>query len=167
MKISLVAAVAKNGTIGKNNDLPWRLPDDMRYFLDTTKGHHVILGRKNYESLPPKYQPLPHRTNIVITRQADFKAAGCLIVNSIERAIAICNSNGESEAMVIGGAEIYRLALPYADKLYITEIHAEVDGDVKFPSFEKTEWVEISRIRHERDERHAYAFDFVLYERKI
>lgn len=165
MKISLVAAVALNGVIGKDNDLPWRLPDDMKFFMETTKGHYVILGRKNYESLPPKYKPLPNRTNIVVTRQKEFNAPGCIVVNNMDDAFNIARDNGEHEVMVIGGSEIYKFALPDADKLYITEVQAEVDGDVKFPVFKTSEWKEVSRIHHEKDERHAYSFDFVLYER--
>jgi dihydrofolate reductase len=165
MKISLVAAIAENGVIGKNNDLPWHLPDDMKFFMETTKGHYVILGRKNYESLPKKYQPLPNRTNVIVTRQSGYHAPGCLIVNSIEEAILVARDNGEREAMVIGGSEIYALSLPFADRLYLTEIKAAVDGDVTFPKFDKTEWKEISRVHHSQDARHAFAFDFVLYEK--
>jgi dihydrofolate reductase len=167
MKISLVAAVAQNGVIGKNNDLPWYLPDDMKFFMETTKGHYVILGRKNYESLPKKFKPLPNRINIVVTRQNNYDAAGCIVVNNIEEAMSVARDNGEPEAMVIGGSEIYKLALPMADKLYITEVLATVPGDVKFPAYDKSEWREVSRIHHAKDERHAYAFDFVLYERKV
>jgi dihydrofolate reductase len=165
MIISLVAAVAANGVIGKNNDLPWKLPDDMKFFMNTTKRHYVILGRKNYESLPSKYKPLPERTNIVLTRQTGYHAPGCLLVNTIEEALKICAAGGESEAMVIGGAEIYELALPYAHRLYITEIKADVQGDVTFPRYNKNEWQETSRVAHAADDRHPYAFDFVVYER--
>jgi dihydrofolate reductase len=165
MKISLVVAVAENGVIGKDNDLPWRLPDDMKFFMEKTKGHHVILGRKNYESLPDKYRPLPKRTNIVVTRRPDYMASGCTIVHSIGEAFRIAEANGEKEAMVIGGADIYRLALPYAHNLYITEIKASVEGDVYFPEYDKQNWREVSRIPHEKDERHAYPFDYVLYQR--
>jgi dihydrofolate reductase len=165
MKISLVAAVAKNGVIGKNNDLPWHLPDDMKFFMETTRGHYVVLGRKNYESLPKKYKPLPHRVNIVITRQKDFDAPGCIIVHTIDQAFGVARDNGEKECMVIGGSEIYGLALPHANQLYITEVQASVDGDVKFPEYNKQEWKETSRVHHGRDERHVYAFDFVLYEK--
>jgi dihydrofolate reductase len=165
MKVSLVAAVAENGVIGKNNDLPWHLPDDMKFFMEVTKGHYVILGRKNYESLPKKFKPLPNRVNIIVTRQKDFDAPGCMVVNTMKEALAIARDNGEEEAMVIGGSEIYALALPSADRLYITEVQAKVDGDVHFPEFDKKKWNEVSRIRHEKDERHAFAFEFVLYER--
>ena len=165
MKVSLVAAVASNGVIGRNNDLPWHLPDDMKFFMETTRGHYVILGRKNYESLPKKYQPLPNRPNVVVTRQKDFEAPGCLVVHTIDRALSIARDNGESEAMVIGGSGIYAASLPLADRLYITEIHASVEGDVRFPDYDRDEWKEVSRIHHGKDERHIYAFDFVLYER--
>lgn len=165
MKVSLVAAVARNGVIGKNNDLPWHLPDDMKFFMNVTKGHYVILGRKNFESLPEKYKPLPNRTNVVVTRQMGYTAQGCIVVNNIEDALKVAEKGNEQEAMVIGGSDIYALALPYADRLYITEIHADVEGDVVFPEFDKTVWKEVSRVPHQQDERHAYAFDFVVYEK--
>lgn len=165
MKISLIAAVAENGVIGRDNDLPWHLPDDMKFFMETTKGHYVILGRKNYESLPAKYKPLPNRTNIIVTRRKNFNAPGCLVVHNIDEAIAMARDNGEQEAMVIGGSEIYALALPSADRLYLTEINARVEGDVYFPEFDRKVWKEVSRITHDKDDRHKYAFDFVLYER--
>lgn len=163
----MVAAVAANLVIGKDNDLPWHLPDDMKFFMNTTKGHHVILGRKNYESLPAKYKPLPNRTNILVTRQQDFEAPGCIIVHNVEDALRLTRERNEVEAMVIGGAEIYRACLPYANRLYITEIQAEIEGDVYFPEFNRSEWREVSRQHHAIDERHAFAFDFVTYERVV
>jgi dihydrofolate reductase len=166
MKVSLVAAVARNRVIGKNNDLPWRLPDDMKFFMNKTKGHFVVLGRKNFESLPHKYKPLPDRTNVIVTRQKDFHAPGCIVVNNMEDALATARRGGETEAMIIGGADIYSLSLPYADRLYLTEIHADVEGDVYFPEFDKNDWRQVSRVPHDQDEKHAYSFDFVLYERK-
>lgn len=165
MQISMVAAVAANGVIGRDNDLPWHLPDDMKFFMNTTRGHYVILGRKNYESLPPKYKPLPHRHNVVVTRQANYDAPGCTIVNTVERALQYALENHEPEAMVIGGSEIYKACLPYADRLYITQIQANIEGDVFFPAFDQREWVEVSRQHHTADERHAYSFDFVTFER--
>jgi len=166
MKISIIAAVTQNRVIGKDNDLPWRLPDDMKYFMNTTSGHHVIMGRKNYESLPDKFKPLPKRTNIVVTRQPDFKAPGCTIVNSIESGIEIARKNNETEVFVIGGAQIYEQALPTADFLYLTEIKAEIEGDTYFPKVDTKNWTEISRKHHKADERHFFAFDFVIYQRK-
>jgi dihydrofolate reductase len=157
--------MAENRVIGKNNDLPWRLPDDMKFFMNTTKGHHVIMGRKNYDSLHDKFKPLPNRTNIVVTRQKDFNAPGCTVVNSIDDAIAVARKDNEAETFVIGGAEIYKLSLPVTNRIYLTEIHAPVDGDTFYPEFNKADWKEISRVPHPADERHAYAFDFVIYER--
>lgn len=165
MIISIIAAVAQNRVIGKNNDLPWSLPDDMKYFTQTTKKHHVIMGRRNYESIPEKYRPLSGRTNIVITRQHDYKAPGCIVVNSLEDALKIPEKSAEEEAFVIGGAEIFSQALPLTQRMYLTEIHSDVDGDVFFPEFKKTEWKEMMRVFHPADERHAYAFDFVVYDR--
>jgi dihydrofolate reductase len=165
MTISLIAAQAQNRVIGKNNDLPWKLPDDMKFFMQTTKGHHVIMGRKNYDSLHEKFKPLPHRTNIVVTRQKDFPAPGCIVVHSVEDALKIARENLEKEIFVIGGAEIYKLALPQANRIYLTEIKASIDGDTYFPEFNKNEWKEISRTPHPADERHPFAFDFVIYER--
>ena len=166
MKISLIAAHAQNRVIGKNNDLPWHLPDDMKFFMNTTQGHYCIMGRKNYDSIPAKFKPLPKRTNIVITRQKDFDAPGCIVFNSIDEGIELARKNGEQEVFIIGGAEIYRSALPSADLLYLTEIQAVIDGDVYFPEFSKEQWKEVSREHHPADEKHKYAFDFVLYERK-
>jgi dihydrofolate reductase len=165
MIISHIAAMARNRVIGRNNDLPWKLPDDMKFFMNTTKGHHVIMGRKNYDSLHDKYKPLPNRTNIVVTRQKNFNAPGCVVVNSIDDAIAIARKNNESEAFIIGGAEIYKLSFPVANRIYLTEIHAEVQGDTYYPEFNKREWKEVSRQPHDADERHAFPFDFVIYER--
>jgi dihydrofolate reductase len=165
MIISLIAAVSKNHAIGKNNDLPWHLPDDMKYFMQTTKEHYVIMGRKNYESIPEKFRPLPNRTNIVVTRTKDFNAPNCLVVNSIEEGLALAKQANQNEIFIIGGSEIYALGLPMAERLYLTEIDAIIDGDTYFPEINKSEWREVSRKHHEADSRHAYAFDFVIYEK--
>jgi dihydrofolate reductase len=166
MTISLIAALTKNHVIGKNNDLPWHLPDDMKYFMQTTKAHHVIMGRKNYESIPEKFRPLPNRTNIVVTRQKNFTAPGCLIVNTLEAGVEMARQAGEKELFLIGGAEIYAQGLAYADQLYLTEIDATLEGDTYFPALNKIEWQEQSRTHHEADARHAWAFDFVVYKKK-
>jgi dihydrofolate reductase len=166
MIISMIAAVSENMVIGRNNDLPWHLPDDMKYFMQTTKGHCVIMGRKNYESIPEKFRPLPNRTNIVVTRQEDFQAPGCVVVGSLEEALNKAQALSEEELFLIGGAEIYRAGLAIANRLYLTEIKASIEGDVYFPSFNKILWVEESRIQHAVDERHRYSFDFVKYRRK-
>jgi dihydrofolate reductase len=166
MIISQIAAVAANRVIGKNNDLPWRLPDDMKFFMNTTKGHHVIMGRKNYESLHDKYRPLPDRTNIVVTRQEGYQAPGCYVVHSVEEGITLARHAKEPELFIIGGAEIYQVSMPVTTRLYVTEIHAEVQGDTYYPEYDKSLWKEVSRTPHNADERHAYAFDIVVYERK-
>ena len=166
MEIAMIAAVAENGVIGKDNDLAWSLPDDMKYFMNTTKGHYIVLGRKNYDSLPPKFRPLPNRTNVVITRQSDLQLEGAHIVNTLEEAFEFCKKNNQEKIFVIGGGQIYKLALPYADTLYITEVHHSFDGDTYFPEFDKNEWMEVSREPHGMDERHLYPFNFVVYKRK-
>ncbi len=167
MIISLIAALTQNYVIGKNNDLPWSLPDDMKFFMQTTKGHHVIMGRKNYDSIPEKFRPLPNRTNIVVTRQENFKAPGCIVVNSFDRALGIARSNGETETFVIGGADIYSLGLPHAHRLYLTEINTDLAGDTYFPTIDKDAWKETSRVHHPADERHIYSFDFVIYTKQL
>jgi dihydrofolate reductase len=166
MIVSAIAALSRNNVIGKNNDLPWRLPDDMKFFMETTKGHHVIMGRKNYDSLHEKFKPLPNRTNIVITRQKDFNAPGCIVLHNVEAGLKIAEKNAEPECFIIGGAEIYKLAMPFTTRLYLTEIHAEVDGDTFFPDIDKDAWIEVSRKHHGVDTRHPYAFDIVVYDRK-
>ncbi len=166
MIVSLIAAVSKNRIIGRNNDLPWRLPDDMKYFMQTTQHHHVIMGRKNYESLPEKFRPLPNRKNIVITRQKDFKAEGCVVVNSLQAALKIAEDAQQEEVFIIGGAQVYKQALPLTQRMYLTEIDAIVLGDTSFPEFDQEEWQEISRKGHPTDNKHQFEFDFVVYERK-
>lgn len=166
MIISLIAALTENQVIGKNNDLPWHLPDDMKYFMQTTSGHHVIMGRKNYESIPKKFRPLPNRTNIVVTRQTDYEAPGCIVVNSIPQGIDIAIENHEPEVFIIGGAEIYTQSMAVANRLYLTEIKTSLEGDAFFPSFDVHAWHEVSRTHHPMDDKHIYAFDFVIYEKK-
>lgn len=165
MIVSLIAALTQNGVIGKNNDLPWHLPDDMKYFMQTTKGHHVIMGRKNYDSIPEKFRPLPNRTNIVVTRQTSFTASGCIIVNSIEKGVTIAENHHEEEVFIIGGAEIYKQSMKFMQRMYLTEINTTLEGDVYFPEFNKAAWKEVSRVHHGKDERHLYEFDFVIYEK--
>jgi dihydrofolate reductase len=155
MKVSLIAAVARNGTIGKDNDLPWTIKDDMRFFVDKTRGHCVIMGRRNFDAMG---RPLPKRTNIVVTRNADLTLDGAIVVNSIEDALRHAARTGEEEAFVIGGAEIYRLALPHAHAFYRTRVLADVEGDVKFPEICEEDW-EVSRLSEgEENERNEYAF---------
>jgi len=163
--VSLIAAVSRNGVIGKSNDLPWHLPDDMRFFMETTKGHAVIMGRRNYNSIPEKYRPLPNRFNVVVTRQEDFDAPGCSVVHSPEAALASAKRFGAEEVFIIGGGELYSTFMPVADRLYLTEIDAVIDGDTFFPDFSRNEWTEVSRRHHPADERHRHGFDFVVYQR--
>lgn len=166
MIISMIAAMGRNRVIGKDNDIPWHLPDDFKYFKNITKGHHVIMGRKNWESLPPSFQPLPGRPNIVITRQEDYKAEGGEVVKSLEEAIDKAKQNKEPEAFIIGGGEIYRMGLKIAHRIYLTEINGDFEGQVTFPKFDKSHWKEESRDHHPADDRHKYAFDFVIYSKK-
>jgi dihydrofolate reductase len=166
MIISLIAALTQNRVIGKNNALPWSLPDDMKYFMQTTRQHHVVMGRKNYQSIPEKFRPLPNRTNLVVSRQVDFIAPNCTVLNSLEKAISIARQNNEAELFIIGGAEIYQLAISLADRLYLTEIQTNIAGDTYFPLVDNTSWMELSRVHHTIDERHAFAFDFVIYEKR-
>ena len=165
MIVSLIAALTKNHVIGRNNDLPWKLPDDMKYFMETTKGHAVIMGRKNFFSLPPKFRPLKDRTNIVLTHNgSQLKDYDVVIVHSIDEAFLTAPQN--EEVFVIGGAEIFKQTLERANRLYLTEIDATIDGDTYFPTFDPKEWREAVRQHHSADDRHAYAFDFVIYHRK-
>ena len=166
MIISLIAAVAENNVIGKDNDLVWHLPDDMRYFMETTEGHHVLQGRKNFYSVPEKYRPLKNRVNIIVSRQPDLEIEGCVVKNSIEEGIAYAENMGEKELFIIGGGEIYAQSMHLADKIYITEIKSSFEGDTYFPELDSSEWGEISRVTHEIDEKHLSEFDFVVLERK-
>ncbi|MCB9184365.1 MAG: dihydrofolate reductase [Flavobacteriales bacterium] len=168
MIVTAIAAVADNGTIGRDGDLPWHLPDDMAHFQRTTRGHHVITGRKNYESIPPKYRPLKDRVNLVVSRNPRYEAPGAVVVGSLEEALRIAREAGEKEVFLIGGGQIYREALEHrlVDRLDLTLVHAEVNGDTRFPAIDPAEWTEVSRTRHEADARHAHAFSFVLLERR-
>ena len=166
MKVSLIVAVSENGVIGKDNDLIWHLPKDMTFFKETTMGHHVIMGRKNFESIPHKYSPLPNRTNVVITRQSDYIAEGCVVVNSVASALEIARQNGDTEPFIIGGGQIYKLALGanLVDKIYLTKVHHSFEGDTFFPEL-NTDWKEMERIDHKADEKHAYAYSFLTFEK--
>ncbi len=162
----MIAAMSQNRVIGRDNDLPWHLPDDFQFFKDTTRGHHVIMGRKNYESLPHAFRPLPKRTNIVITRQPHYDVAdGVFVVQSLEQALDLARGRGEEEAFIIGGGEIYRLGLEVATTIYLTEIEAMVDGDVYFPDFDAKIWTEVQRRKHPSDAKHLHSFDFVTYKK--
>lgn len=165
MIISLIAARASNGVIGTDNRLPWHLPDDMKFFMQTTKGHAVIMGRKNYLSIPEKFRPLPDRMNIILTRNTQFIAPGCTVVHHPQDALRAAAGFGKEEVFIIGGAEIYGLFMADASKMYLTEINAHTAGNTYFPDFNPGEWTEKSRIPHPADDRHAFAFDFVTLDR--
>lgn len=156
--ISIIAAVAKNGVIGVDNDLPWRLPDDLAYFKKITIDKPIIMGRKTWESLNGA---LPNRTNIVISSTPSYQAEGAVVLPNMQSALEIANSKQATQAMVIGGAMLFAEALPLAQNCYLTEVNTEIAGDVYFPEFDRNEWIEVSRRHHPADERHAYDFDFV------
>jgi dihydrofolate reductase len=162
MKISMIAAVAKNHVIGKDNDLIWHLPNDLKYFKEKTKGHTIIMGRKTWESIGSR--PLPKRTNIVVTRQANFSAEGALVVNSISQAIGL-SPEDDDELFIVGGAEIYKQAMVIADCIYITLVDAEPEGDTHFPPIPSKDFKLISQEHHPTDERHAMAYSFQEYKR--
>ena len=166
MKVSLIVAMSENRVIGKNNDLIWHLPKDMRFFKETTMGHHVIMGRKNFESIAHKYRPLTDRTNIVITRQAEYKAEGCIVVDSVETALEIAKNNGENEPFIIGGGQIYRIALEenLVDKIYLTKVHHSFEGDTFFPEL-SSDWKETNKTENKADEKHKYNYDFITYKK--
>lgn len=159
--LSLIVARAENGVIGRDNRLPWRLPEDLRRFKALTWGKPILMGRRTFESLG---RPLPGRTNLVMTRSGDYRPEGATVVRSLEEALSTVPA--APELVVIGGAEIYRLALPFADRVYLTEVHAAVDGDTVLPSFDAREWAEVAREEHAPDARHAHAMSFVTLERR-
>ena len=145
----------------------WHLPDDMRYFMKTTEGHHVLQGRKNFYSVPEKLRPLKNRTNIIISRQPGLEIEGCVVKNSIEAGITYAENMSEKELFIIGGGEIYKQSIHLANKIYITEVKSSFEGDTYFPEFDLSEWEEISRVTHEIDKKHLNEFDFVVLERKL
>ena len=167
IRLSLMVAKASNRVIGRNNKLPWYLPNALKYFKQVTFGKPVIMGRKTWDSLG---KPLPGRTNIVITRQTDFQAEGAKVVATLDEAVTLAENvafiEGQDEAVVMGGAEIYALALPKTDRLYLTEVHAEVDGDTWFPEYDTSEWKEIGREDFPAEGPNPYDYSFVVYERK-
>ena len=159
--ITIIAAVAQNNALGKNNQLIWHLPADLKRFKKVTSNHHVIMGRKTYESLG---KPLPNRTNIVVTRNTDYTANGCIVVNSIEEAIIIAKN--DENPYILGGAEIYKQALKYADKLDITFVHHTFDADAFFPEIDTDVWEEVSREDFKADDKNKYNYSFVTYIKK-
>jgi dihydrofolate reductase len=162
MRVSIIAAVAENGIIGRGGELPWRLSADLQRFKKLTMGHTIIMGRKTWESIG---RPLPGRRMVVISRQLGYQAEGVEVVTSFDDAIALAQSAGEAEVFVIGGAEIYRLALAKADRLYMTLVLTEVDGDAKFPEIEWETWTRIDSESHDADAENEYPTLFYIFER--
>lgn len=160
MSLAIIAAIADNGVIGRDNTLPWHLPDDLKWFKRHTLDHTVIMGRHTYESIG---RPLPRRRFIVVSRNPAFAAHGVVAAPSLAAALAAA---GQDDIFIIGGAALFREALPLADRLYITRIHADVAGDVHFPDLDIEEWIMVSSEPHAADERHAYAFSFEILDRK-
>jgi len=159
--ISLIWGQDRNALIGRDNALPWRLPADMAWFKQQTMGKPILMGRKTFESIG---RPLPGRVNLILSRQPELRIDGCRVVHSLDEAIAAIPE--ADEIMVIGGAEIYALLLPRADRLYITEIDAAFDGDAWFPPFERGDWQERHSESHQPDERNAYRYRFTILERR-
>ncbi len=167
MKLAMIVAQAENRVIGRDNQLPWHLPGDLQYFKQATMGKPIIMGRKTFDSIG---RPLPGRLNIVITRDATYQPDNVKVVHSLESAIELAESqaliDGVEEAMVIGGEQIYRQALPMADHLYITQVHAQVDGDAWFPEFSLDDWQEMGRESFSAEGKNPYDYSFIVYQRK-
>jgi len=160
--ISLVVAMDEAGGIGKMGKLPWHLSADLKRFKNLTWGHHLIMGRKTYESIG---RVLPGRTNVVITRSVTFQAEGCLVAGSLAAALKMAEERGEQEAFVIGGGQIFAQALPTAQRLHLTRVHARLDCDVFFPPLDEMEWVELERSQHPADDKNEYPATYFLMER--
>jgi dihydrofolate reductase len=159
--VSLIVAMAQNGVIGRDNTLPWRLPKDLKRFKASTLGKPILMGRKTFESIG---RPLPGRPNLVLTRDRFWDAEGVTVVHSVEEALT--HSGGCDELVAIGGAEIYRLILPFARRIYLTHVHADVPGDTFFPDFDPTQWADVECSMHPADGDHAYPVTFVTLERR-
>jgi len=159
-RITLIAAVANNGVIGRDGDLPWRLPDDLKAFKRLTLGNPVVMGRKTWESIG---RPLPERRNVVMTRSDDYQTPGADVVHGASEALELLD--GVDEVMIIGGGAIYRQFLGRADRIYLTEVDADIEGNVTFPDFDRSEWIEVAREHHPADDRHEHAFTLVQLDR--
>lgn len=165
MKLSIIAAVSENSVIGRSGDLPWRLKSDLRRLRELTRGHAVIVGRKTHESILRRLgKPLPDRRTIVLSRSPNYAAPGCEVVNSWDEALK--RFKDEDEVFVFGGEEIYQLALPHADRIYLTRVHAEIPGDAFFPPFDRDEWKVINQERHPSDEENEFAYTFEVLVRR-
>lgn len=159
--ITMIAAAAENNALGKDNDLVWHLPDDFKRFKKLTTGHHIIMGRKTFESFP---KPLPNRTHVVITRQEDYNPEGAIVVHSIEGALDIAKN--DENAFIIGGGEIYKLGIDHATHIELTRVHGEFEADAFFPEIDEAKWQLLKDEFHPKDERHDYAFTYLTYARR-
>jgi len=160
MKLAIIVATDKQGLIGRDNDLPWKISADLQYFRRVTMGKPLVMGRNTHESIG---RPLPGRKNIIVTSDKTYYVEGCTVVNSLDGAIEAC---GEAEeVMVMGGASLYKQLLPQAERLYLTQVNAELEGDTWFPDWDKNQWQEISREDHLADEKNQYPYSFVVYDR--
>ena len=168
--VSIIVAMSANRGIGRNNDLMWHLPEDMKFFKDKTLGHPVIMGRKNYESIPEKYRPFKNRLNIVISSQLNYNAPDCILVQNLEDALVAARANDEQEVFVIGGGQIYAQALSkgLVNRMYITEVNALFsDAEVFFPEFDENEWEKKSFMTKDKDDKHPYSFVVYEYNKKF
>ncbi|MEZ4985928.1 MAG: dihydrofolate reductase [Saprospiraceae bacterium] len=163
MIVSAIVATATNQVIGDGADIPWRLSSDMKYFKRTTLEHHVIMGRKTFESMG---RPLPKRTNIILTRDVMYAGTGIIVAHSIEEALTIALDNGETEVFIIGGGEIYLQSMPYWDRVYLTRVHATPSGDTHFPALPPDEWELITHEPQEKGSNDEFDFTFEVYERR-
>ncbi|MGM0636176.1 MAG: dihydrofolate reductase [Bacteroidota bacterium] len=161
MEITMIAAAAENNALGKNNQLIWHLPDDFKRFKKLTSFHHIIMGRKTFESFP---KPLPNRTHIVITRQKNYPNKNCIVVNSMEEALQ--KVKDDANPYIIGGGEIYAMGLNVTDKIELTRVHTEVEADAFFPEIDKKNWELVNETYHPKDEKHAYDFTYQTFVKK-
>lgn len=160
MKLAIIVATDQQNLIGKDNDLPWKISADLQYFRRVTMGKPLIMGRNTHESIG---RALPGRKNIVITSDLRYQAEGCCVVHSIDQAMSECDD--AKEVMVMGGASLYKQLLPQADRLYLTQVHASLEGDTWFPDWQQSDWQELSRENYPADEKNEYAYSFIVYER--
>ena len=163
MRKSIIVAMDLNNGIGYQNQLPWRLPADMRKLKQTTMGHHLIMGRKTYESIG---KPLPGRVSIVVTRNPGYVAEGCLVINSVSAALVLAESRGEDEAFIFGGSQIYQESFPFTDRIYLTHIQAEFEVDTYFPDFDSSLWIETLSEFYPVDQENHYAFRYIIFDRR-
>ncbi len=159
--ITLIAAAGENNELGKNQDLVWHLPDDFKRFKLLTSGHHIIMGRKTFETFP---KPLPNRTHIVITRQEDYKQDGAVVVSNLDE--ALIKASADLQPFVIGGGEIYKIAMEVADKIELTRVHGTFEADTYFPEIPKNDWQLEAEVFHEKDEKHNFCFTYQTFLRK-